>query len=153
MKKRLDSIGVESTEANRRDYREMLFRTTEALENHISGVILFDETLRQEAADGTRLTKLLEDADTIPGIKIDKGAKDLAGAPGEKVTEGLDGLGEDYLATMAASIPLKALGDVEDIGNAALFFASKEAAYITGQSIVVDGGQTLPESLEALEEA
>lgn len=73
--------------------------------------------------------------------------------PGNIKTEGLDGLGEDYLATMAASIPLKALGDVEDIGNAALFFASKEAAYITGQSIVVDGGQTLPESLEALEEA
>lgn len=73
--------------------------------------------------------------------------------PGNIKTEGLDGLGEDYLSTMAASIPLKALGDVEDIGNAALFFASKEAAYITGQSIVVDGGQTLPESLEALEEA
>jgi len=73
--------------------------------------------------------------------------------PGNIKTEGLDGLGEDYLATMAASIPLKKLGMVEDIGNAALFFASKEAAYITGQSIVVDGGQTLPESLEALEEA
>ncbi len=73
--------------------------------------------------------------------------------PGNIKTEGLDGLGEDYLATMAASIPLKKLGTVEDIGNAALFFASREAAYITGQSIVVDGGQTLPESLEALEEA
>ena len=94
MKKRLDSIGVESTEANRRDYREMLFRTTEAFEDHISGVILFDETLRQVASDGTRMTKLLEDAGSIPGIKIDKGAKDLAGAPGEKVTEGLDGLRE-----------------------------------------------------------
>lgn len=73
--------------------------------------------------------------------------------PGNIKTEGLDGLGENYLATMAASIPLKKLGAVEDIGNAALFFASKEAAYITGQSIVVDGGQTLPESLEALEAA
>jgi len=73
--------------------------------------------------------------------------------PGNIKTEGLDGLGADYLATMAASIPLKKLGAVEDIGNAALFFASREAAYITGQSIVVDGGQTLPESLEALEEA
>lgn len=71
--------------------------------------------------------------------------------PGNIVTEGLQGLGEDYLATMAASIPLKKLGEVEDIGNAALFLASKEAGYITGQAIVVDGGQTLPESLEALE--
>jgi len=72
--------------------------------------------------------------------------------PGNIKTEGLDGLGEDYLATMAASIPLGKIGDVEDIGNAALFFASKEANYITGQTIVVDGGQTLPESLEALAE-
>lgn len=70
--------------------------------------------------------------------------------PGNIVTEGLQGLGEDYLKTMAASIPLKRLGDVEDIGNAALFFASDEAGYITGQQIVVDGGQILPESLEAL---
>ncbi len=73
--------------------------------------------------------------------------------PGNIKTEGLDGLGADYLATMAASIPLKKLGVVADIGNAALFLASKEAGYITGQQIVVDGGQTLPESLEALEEA
>ena len=73
--------------------------------------------------------------------------------PGNIKTEGLDGLGADYLATMAASIPLGKIGDVEDIGNAALFFASSEANYITGQTIVVDGGQTLPESLEALEEA
>lgn len=70
--------------------------------------------------------------------------------PGNIITEGLDGLGEDYLASMAASIPLKRLGVVEDIANAALFFASDEAAYITGQSIVVDGGQTLPESLESI---
>ena len=73
--------------------------------------------------------------------------------PGNIITEGLQGLGEDYLETMAASIPLKRLGSVEDIGNAALFFASKEAGYITGQTIVVDGGQTIPESVEALEEA
>ncbi|MBX3567557.1 MAG: 3-oxoacyl-ACP reductase FabG [Rhizobiaceae bacterium] len=70
--------------------------------------------------------------------------------PGNIVTEGLDGLGEDYLRTMAASIPLKRLGAVEDIGNAVLFFASDEAAYITGQHLVIDGGQTLPESLEAI---
>lgn len=72
--------------------------------------------------------------------------------PGNIYTEGLQDLGEDYLATMAASIPLKRLGDVADIGNAALFFASDEAGYVTGQQIVVDGGQILPESLEAMEE-
>lgn len=72
--------------------------------------------------------------------------------PGNIYTEGLQDLGQEYLDTMAASIPLKRLGDVEDIGNAALFFASDEAGYITGQQIVVDGGQILPESLEAMEE-
>ncbi len=94
MKKRLDGIGVESTETNRRDYREMLFRTSDALSEYISGVILFDETLRQEGSDGTPLVELISDAGSVPGIKIDKGAKPLAGAPGEKVTEGLDGLRE-----------------------------------------------------------
>lgn len=72
--------------------------------------------------------------------------------PGNIYTEGLQDLGQDYLDTMAASIPLKRLGDVEDIGNAALFFASDEAGYITGQQIVVDGGQIIPESLEAIQE-
>lgn len=71
--------------------------------------------------------------------------------PGNIRTEGLEGLGEEYLQTMANSIPFKRLGDVEDIGNAALFFASDEAGYITGQQMIVDGGQILPESLEALE--
>jgi 3-oxoacyl-[acyl-carrier protein] reductase len=70
--------------------------------------------------------------------------------PGNIITEGLVGLGEDYQKTMAASIPLKRLGTVEDIGHAALYFASKEAGYVTGQTIIVDGGQILPESLEAL---
>jgi len=70
--------------------------------------------------------------------------------PGNIVTEGLENLGEDYLRTMAASIPLKRLGSLDDIGNAAVFLASKEAGYITGQTLVIDGGQTVPESLEAL---
>jgi len=73
--------------------------------------------------------------------------------PGNIITEGLVGLGEDYQRSMAASVPLKRLGSVEDIGHAAAFFASKEAAYVTGQTIVVDGGQILPESLEALAQA
>jgi 3-oxoacyl-[acyl-carrier protein] reductase len=73
--------------------------------------------------------------------------------PGNIVTEGLEGLGADYLETMAASIPLKRLGSVDDIGHAAVYFASREAGYVTGQTIIVDGGQILPESLEALKEA
>jgi fructose-bisphosphate aldolase class I len=93
IKKRFDSIGVESTEENRRAYRELLF-TTPGIEEHISGVILFDETIRQSASDGTPFPKLLESRGIIPGIKVDKGAKDLAGAAGETVTEGLDGLRE-----------------------------------------------------------
>jgi fructose-bisphosphate aldolase class I len=92
IKKRFDTIGLTSTEDSRRDWREMLFRTQPAMTEHISGVILYDETLRQKAADGTPLAKLISDAGAVPGIKVDMGAKDLAGAPGEKITEGLDGL-------------------------------------------------------------
>ncbi|HEX9349739.1 MAG TPA: class I fructose-bisphosphate aldolase [Gaiellaceae bacterium] len=93
IKKRFDSIGVESTEENRRAYRELLF-TTEGVEDYISGVILYDETVRQSASDGTPFAKLLAERGIIPGIKVDKGAKPLAGAEGETVTEGLDGLRE-----------------------------------------------------------
>src|ERR671938_571690 len=93
IKKRFDSIGVESTEENRRAYRDLLF-TTEGIEEFISGVILFDETIRQAAADGTPFPELLARRRIVPGIKVDKGAKQLAHAPGETVTEGLDGLRE-----------------------------------------------------------
>lgn len=93
IKKRLDSINVESTEKTRRDYRGMLF-ATRGIEQFISGVILFDETIRQGAGDGTPFPKLLAKRGIIPGIKVDKGAKDLASFPKEKVTEGLDGLRE-----------------------------------------------------------
>jgi fructose-bisphosphate aldolase class I len=91
IKKRFDSIGVESTEETRRAYRDLLF-TTEGVEEYISGVILFDETIRQRSADGTPFPQLLESKGIIPGIKVDKGAKPLALAEGETVTEGLDGL-------------------------------------------------------------
>ena len=93
IKKRFDSIGIDSTEDNRRAYRDMLF-TTEGAADHISGVILYDETIRQSALDGTPFPKLLESQDVIPGIKVDKGAKELAHARGETITEGLDGLRE-----------------------------------------------------------
>ena len=93
IKKRFDSIGVASTEANRQAYREMLFTTPDA-EHFISGVILFDETARQSSHDGTRFVDLLRGKGIIPGIKVDSGAKSLAHASDEKVTEGLDGLRE-----------------------------------------------------------
>jgi len=91
IQKRFTSIDVESTEENRRTYRQLLF-TTPGINEFISGVILFDETLRQKADDGTTFVELLQKQNIIPGIKVDKGAKDLAGAPCEMVTEGLDGL-------------------------------------------------------------
>ncbi|WP_029004213.1 class I fructose-bisphosphate aldolase [Azorhizobium doebereinerae] len=92
IKKRFDAIGVESTEDNRRDYRELMFRA-DAMQEYISGVILFDETIRQKAKDGTPLVTLIEQAGSIPGIKVDAGAKPMALFPGETITEGLDGLG------------------------------------------------------------
>ncbi len=88
---RFDSIGVENTETNRRDYREMLFRTP-GVDQFISGVILYDETLRQNCADGGSMVDLLTGRGIMPGVKVDNGAQQLAGAPGELITEGLDGL-------------------------------------------------------------
>jgi fructose-bisphosphate aldolase class I len=93
IKKRLSSIKVESTEETRRTYREMLF-TTPGMEEFISGVILYDETIRQKAQDGTPLPEVLSREGVMPGIKVDTGAKELAGFPGERITEGLDGLRE-----------------------------------------------------------
>ena len=93
IKKRFDSIGVESTEENRRRYREILL-TTEGLEQHVGGVILFDETLRQSTRDGVPFAQVLAARGVVPGIKVDKGTKPLPFYPGEKITEGLDGLAD-----------------------------------------------------------
>src|ERR1700691_3573713 len=94
IKKRFDALGVESTPDSRRDYREMLFRSTEPMSKYIAGVILYDETIRQNAKDGTPLVKLIAKAGSLPGIKVDKGTKPLPSCPGEVITEGLDGLRE-----------------------------------------------------------
>ena len=112
--KRFDTIGLTSTEDARRDYREMLFRS-EGMKSAISGVILYDETIRQKAKDGTPLVELIKAAGAVPGIKVDQGAKDLALSPGEKITEGLDGLRErlkDYHALGARFAKWRAVIDV-----------------------------------------
>jgi fructose-bisphosphate aldolase class I len=94
IKRRFDTIGVESTEDNRRDYREMLFRTADAMTKCISGVILYDETIWQKAKDGTPLVELIGKAGSIPGIKVDEGTKPLPMCPGELITVGLDKLAD-----------------------------------------------------------
>ena len=92
IQKRFDAIKVENNETNRRDYREFMFRSQKAMKEHISGVILFDETIRQKAKDGTPLVKIIEQMGSIPGIKVDKSAHPMPMFPGETITEGLDGL-------------------------------------------------------------
>ena len=94
IKKRFDAIGVDSTEDNRRDYREMMFRSNEAMTKHISGVILYDETIWQKAKDGTPLVDLIKKVGAIPGIKVDEGTKPLPQCPGELITIGLDKLAD-----------------------------------------------------------
>jgi fructose-bisphosphate aldolase, class I len=94
IKKRFDAIGVENTENNRRDYRELMFRTSEAMSKHISGVILYDETIWQKGKDGTPLVEIIKKAGAIPGIKVDEGTKPLPQCPGELITGGLDKLAD-----------------------------------------------------------
>ena len=116
IKKRFDAIGAESTDNNRRDYREMLFRSTEAMTKYISGVILYDETIRQNAKDGTPLVKVLEKAGALPGIKVDKGLKPLPFCPNEVVTEGLDGLRERLIEYRGLGAKFAKWRAVIDIG-------------------------------------
>ncbi|MEC8133161.1 MAG: class I fructose-bisphosphate aldolase, partial [Pseudomonadota bacterium] len=131
IKKRFDSINVDSTEDNRRDYREMLFRTEDAMREHISGVILFDETLRQKAADGTPLAQVIADTGALPGIKVDAGAKPMAGHDGEMVTEGLDGLRDrlnEYHALGAKFAKWRAVINIADgLPSAACLAANTHA--------------------------
>ncbi len=117
IKKRFDAIDLGSTEDTRRDYREMLFRADEAMKNYISGVILYDETIRQKAKDGTPLVEIIRSAGAVPGIKVDAGAKPLAGFEGETITEGLDGLRErlnEYHALGARFAKWRAVISISD---------------------------------------
>lgn len=169
IKKRFDSIGVESNEENRRVYRDMLFSTPE-VGRYISGVILFDETLRQSGADGTPLVKLIEIGGMIPGIKVDMGAKDLAGFPGEKVTEGLDGLRDrcnEYAGLGARFAKWRAVYTIgKDIPSAACMMAnahglaryaaiSQEAGLvpIVEPEVLMDGHHTIDDCEAVTEEA
>lgn len=116
IKKRFDVIGVESTADSRRDYREMMFRAKDAMTKYISGAILYDETIRQKAADGTPLVEIIKASGAIPGIKVDAGAKPLAGFPGDTITEGLDGLRErlaDYYKLGARFAKWRAVIDID----------------------------------------
>jgi fructose-bisphosphate aldolase class I len=165
IKRRFDAIGVESTEQNRRDYRELLFRTPGAT-TFISGVILYDETIRQNGADGTPLVKVLTDQGIIPGIKVDTGAKPLAGAGEELVTEGLDGLRERFaeyhqlgarfskwraVITIGADIPSDYCIEVNAHALARFAALSQEAGIvpIVEPEVLMDGDHSIERCYEA----
>lgn len=168
IKKRFDAIGVESTADSRRDYREFMFRTREAMSEYISGVILYDETIRQNAADGTPLVKLIEAAGSIPGIKVDAGVKPLPNFPGETITEGLDGLSErmaEYYKLGARFAKWRAVIDIADgipTRGAILANAQALARYaaicqannivpIVEPEVLMDGGHTQERCYEVTE--
>ena len=167
MTKRLEGIGVESTEASRLRFRELLFTTPEA-ERHISGVILYDETLRQQASDGTSIPELLAGRDMIPGIKVDTGAKPLAGAEDETVTEGLDGLRErlaEYHELGARFAKWRAVISIGDgrpsryaisanahaLGRYAALCQEAAIVPIVEPEVMMDGDHTIDRSEEASE--
>jgi fructose-bisphosphate aldolase, class I len=169
IKKRFDSVKVECTEANRLDYRSMML-TTPDLGQFISGAILYDETIRQKMPDGTPLVKLMEQAGILPGIKVDTGAKDMAGFDGEKVTEGLDGLRErlaEYVElgakfckwraviTIGDEIPSRACIDANAHALARYAALCQEAGLvpIVEPEVLMDGDHDLDTSFDVTEAA
>ena len=168
IQRRFDAIGVENTEDNRRAYRELLFRTAGASQ-YISGVILYDETIRQKAADGTPLVKILKDQGVIPGIKVDVGAKPLPFHPGETVTEGLDGLRErlaEYgkigaqfskwraVITIGPGIPSRACIEANAHALARYAALSQEAGIvpIVEPEVLMDGDHSIDRCFEVTRE-
>lgn len=169
IKRRFDAIGVESTADSRRDYRELMFRTAEAMKNNISGVILYDETIRQSAKDGTPLVKIIEQMGSIPGIKVDAGVKPLPNYPGEVITEGLDGLEArlaEYYNLGARFAKWRAVIDIADgIPTRACIRANAHALAryaalcqhanivpIVEPEVLMDGGHTLERCYEVTEQ-
>jgi fructose-bisphosphate aldolase class I len=145
IKKRFDGIKTESTEASRRDYREMLFRSADAMRGCISGVILYDETIRQKAKDGTPMPELIAATGTLPGIKVDKGTKPLAFCPGETITEGLDGLAErikEYVGLGAKFAKWRAVYDIGTNPRMPSFSAINSNAHALARyaALCVEGG-------------
>jgi fructose-bisphosphate aldolase, class I len=168
IKKRFDAIGVESTVDNRRDYRELLLRATDGMRPYISGVILFDETIRQSARDGTPLIKIIEQAGALPGIKVDEGAKAMAGFPGEVLTEGLDGLRERLIEyrglgakfakwraviTIGAGIPTFACirANAHALARYAALCQEQSIAPIVEPEVLMDGDHDIGRSSEVTE--
>ena len=167
IEKRFKTINVESTESNRRAYRELLF-TTSGIHEFISGVILFDETIRQKAADGTPFVEVLSRQDVMPGIKVDKGAKPLAGVPVEKVTEGLDGLRDrlneyrDLGARFTKWRAVIAIGDgipsrycilanAEALARFAALSQEADLVPIVEPEVLMDGDHTIERCFDATE--
>jgi len=159
IKKRFDAISLESTEENRRSYREILF-TTPGIEEFISGVILFDETIRQKGPDDKQFAQIISDKGIIPGIKVDKGAKDMAGFSGEKISEGLDGLRERFeeyknlgakfskwraVITIGEGIPSQACIDsnAESMARFAALSQENELVPIVEPEVLMDGGHDI----------
>jgi fructose-bisphosphate aldolase class I len=168
IKKRFDAIGVESTADSRRDYRELLFRSGEAMSKYVSGVILYDETIRQKAKDGTALVALIQQSGAIPGIKVDKGAKPLASCPGEQVTEGLDGLRErliEYRELGARFAKWRAVIDIgpgipsytciaanaHALGRYAALCQEQDIVPIVEPEVLMDGGHDMDRCYQATE--
>jgi fructose-bisphosphate aldolase, class I len=165
--KRFEAVGIESSEESRRQYREMLF-TTEGIGEFLSGVILFDETLRQKASDGTPLPKVLENQGVIPGIKVDKSTVNLPLSPGEKFTQGLDGLGErlaEYrelgarftkwraVITIGEGIPTESCieANAEALALYAAFAQEHDLVPIVEPEVLIDGDHSIEQCYDATE--
>jgi len=163
--KRFDSIGVESTEINRRDYREMLFRAN-GMQDNIGGVILFDETIRQSAEDGTSLVELIKNQGALPGIKVDKGLAPLESSPEETVTQGLDGLDErckDYVSLGAKFTKWRAVikiseslptdecidANMQALAKYAKIVQSNNMVPMVEPEVLMDGSHTIDQCYEA----
>ena len=157
--KRFEALGIDASEDSRRAYREMLF-TTEGLGEFLSGVILFEETIRQEASDGTPIVRVLENAGVIPGIKVDKSTVDLPLSNGEKFTQGLDGLGESLaeyrglgarftkwraVITIGEGIPTKGCIDAnaEALALYAAFAQENDLVPIVEPEVLIDGDHSI----------